>query len=147
MVLSMQNSTKFKTQNVIHFEDGIYGFETVKEFKLYQEEENAAIWSLQAAHSSYPSLIVINPLLVVPDYRPIISEYDFAKLENPLEEDLCILVVAALKKDIKESVVNLKSPILIHTQKRLGRQVIMDETDYPVRYPLFFKLHNHSQLQ
>lgn len=139
MVLATQNVTRFSTEtrNVIRFEEGIYGFENVKDFLLLQEEETATIWSLQSAASAYPSLIVVNPFIVLPDYRPVVSAEDFEKLGSPAEEDLCILTVAVIKKNLPDSVVNLKSPIVINAKLKLGKQIIMEDTDYPVRYRLF----------
>lgn len=124
-------------KNIIRFENGIYGFESVKEFILLQQDQSQTIWSLQAAHSPYPSLIVINPFLVFPDYEPALSKQDLELLGNPSREDLCFLVVAVIKQNLADSVVNLKSPIVINAVKRIGRQVILEDCGYPVRCKLF----------
>lgn len=124
-------------KNIIRFADGIYGFESVKEFVLLQQDEVQAIWSLQAADASYPSLIVVNPFLVFPDYSPVLPRADLERLGNPCGEDLCVLAVAVIKRELKDSVVNLKSPIAINVPKRIGRQVILEDSSYPVRCRLF----------
>ena len=124
-------------KNVIRFEDGIYGFESVKEFILLQQDESRTIWSLQAACAPYPSLIVINPFLVFPDYSPALSASDRERLGNPKEEDLCFLTVAVIKRELKDSVVNLKSPVVVNVPEKLGRQVILEDSSYPVRCKLF----------
>lgn len=125
------------SRTVIRFDEGMYGFESVKEYVLYQEDETQTIWSLQAAHSAYPSFIVINPLLIRKDYCPHLSPEDCRLLGNPADSDLCFLVVAVLKKNLKDSVVNLKSPVVINTRAKTGRQVILEDSDYPVRCKLF----------
>jgi flagellar assembly factor FliW len=124
-------------KNIIRFENGIYGFESVKEFILLQREPSQTIWSLQAAHAPYPSLIVINPFLVFPNYQPVLSKEDLDLLGNPEQEDLCFLAVAVLKQNLADSVVNLKSPIVINAEKKVGRQVILEDCPYPVRFKLF----------
>lgn len=124
-------------KNIIRFEEGIYGFESVREFVLLQQDEAQAIWSLQAANSPYPSLIVINPFLIFPDYHPDFSPADLERLENPDKEDLCILAVAVIKRELEDSVVNLKSPVVINVPKKIGRQVILEDSSYPVRCKLF----------
>lgn len=134
-----QNMERFKphTKTVIRFEDGIYGFESIKDYILIQEEKHAVIWSLQAACSAYPSLFVVSPFLVDRNYDPVVSEDDFEKLGRPAEEDLCVLAVAVIKRDWKQSVVNLKSPILINAGQKIGRQIILEDTEYSIRSPLF----------
>lgn len=44
-----QNMERFKphTKTVIRFEDGIYGFESIKDYILIQEEKHAVIWSFR----------------------------------------------------------------------------------------------------
>lgn len=149
MVLSAQEiqSTKTDPKNVIRFEDGIYGFENVKDYVLLQEEKTATIWSLQAAYCDYPVLYVINPFLIAKNYNPDISKEDFEKLGRPEEKDLCILAVAVIKKDLEKSVINLKSPIVINADQKIGRQIISEDSQYPVRYPLFSTLSASSHGQ
>lgn len=124
-------------QIVIHFKEGIYGFEDIKNFVLLQEDENKVIWSLQAADSPYPSLIVVDPFLVLNDYRPNLAPEDLKAIGNPQEDNLCFLAVAVIRKKLEDSVVNLKSPIVINAKLKIGKQIILDNSDYPVRYRLF----------
>ncbi len=121
---------------VLHFPDGIYGFEDVREFILLQEDDGRVIWSLQAADAPYPSLIVVDPFLVAPGYRPRLPRADRIAIGDPAE-GLCFLAVAVLRKNLADTVVNLKSPIVINPRTRTGRQVILEEGDYPVRFRPF----------
>ena len=130
-------TNKKSKKNIIRFENGIYGFESIKDFILLQRDQSQIIWSLQAANSPYPSLIVINPFLVFPDYNPTLSGHDLELLGNPSKVDLCFLTVAAIKQNLPDSVVNLKSPIVINAPKKIGQQVILEDCSYPVRCKLF----------
>lgn len=120
----------------IHFPNGIFGFEEIKDFLLRPEDSKNVIWSLQAAESDYPTLIVVDPLLIVPDYSPELTAADQKILGSPKKEDLCCLVVAVIRKKLEDSVVNLKSPVLINVKNRTGVQTILEKSDYPVRSPL-----------
>ena len=124
-------------RTVIRFEDGLYGFEDVKDYVLLQEDDSQVIWTLQAANSPIPSFIAINPFLLLKDYAPHLAEEDCRKLGNPQAEDLCFLAIAVIRRNPQESAVNLKSPVVINVRTKTGRQIIMEETDYPVRYRLF----------
>lgn len=124
-------------RTILHFNEGIYGFEDIKEYVLLQEDEAHTIWYLQAAHSEVPCLIVIDPFTVTEDYNPQLSKADLETLGNPGAEDLCFLAVAVLKEDFKESVINLKSPIVINAKTRCAKQIILENNDYPIRYKLF----------
>lgn len=131
-------------KTLIHFQNGIYGFEEVKDFVLLQEDDKKVIWSLQAADSSYPALIVLDPFLVLRDYNPHLSADDLNALGDPGPDDLCFLAVAVIRKKLADSVVNLKSPIVINVKNRKGIQVILDNSNYPVRYKPFLKFHKEA---
>jgi len=124
-------------KTIIHFPDGIYGFETIKDFILIREDEHGVIWSLRAADSPYPSLVAVDPFLVIQDYRPELNGADLRALGSPAQKDLGFLAVAVIRKNLPDSVVNLKSPIAVSVKNHLGRQVILEDSDYPVRYRLF----------
>ena len=122
---------------IIRFEDGIYGFEDIKDYVLLQEDDSQVIWTLRAAYAPCPSFIAVNPFLLVMDYKPRLTEEDFRKLGSPAEEDLCFLAIAVIRRNVQDSAANLKSPVVINAKLKTGRQIIMDDTDYPVRYRLF----------
>ena len=124
-------------RNVIRFEEGIYGFEDIREFVLLPCDGRQAVWSLRAADAPYPSLIVVDPFLIVPDYDPSPSPEDLRRLGAPGKEGLCYLAVAVIKRPLSDSVVNLKSPVVVNVRTRTGRQVILEDDRYPVRYRLF----------
>lgn len=126
-------------KNVIHFPNGIYGFEEIRDFILLQEDDSRTIWSLQAADSPYPSLIVVDPSLLLPGYAPKLGAAERRALGNPQEEDLCWLAVAVIRKKPEDTVVSLKSPLAINVKNRVGMQVILEDGDYPLRYRPFAK--------
>lgn len=121
----------------IRFPNGIYGFEDVREFLLLQEDEKQVIWSLQAASRPYPTIIVVDPALVMPGYAPKLPADALKALGNPAREDLCYLAVAVIRKKLEDSVVSLKSPIVINVKSRVGMQIVLEDGDYPLRCRLF----------
>lgn len=126
-------------KNIITFEEGILGFEDIKQYLLYQEEESKVIWSLQAANADTPSFVVIDPFSIVENYCPVLSDEDLQYFgENDLV-NLCFLCVAAIKPDLTDSVANLKAPIVIDAKTNKAKQIIMNDSEYPIRYKLFEK--------
>lgn len=143
-ISGIENAGK-DAKTVIHFEKGLYGFPTVKDYVLLQEDDIGTIWSLQAANSSVPSFIVLNPFTVIQDYSPVLPVSDYEALGSPPESDLCFLVIAVIAEQPENTVVNLKSPIVINVKTRAGKQIIMEESDYPVRYRLFGPAQNQEK--
>jgi flagellar assembly factor FliW len=126
---------------IINFPEGIYAFGNVKEFailKQNEDEESPIMW-LQAIKDEHLSFVVINPSLFIEDYHPNISEDVFKKLGVINLEDLRYFVIAIVPKNINDMTVNLKSPIIVNSVKNIAMQVILDNSDYPIRYRVFEK--------
>jgi flagellar assembly factor FliW len=133
---ALQNADE-DVRNIIYFNEGILGFEEVKEYLLYHEDDSGIIWNLQSAHSDVPSFLAVDPY-------PLVSEYNFQLSQSELDyfgetdvENFCVLVIAVIKPNLADSVVNLKAPIVIDVNTKKAKQIILENSDYPIRYKLF----------
>lgn len=130
--------TNQESRNIIIFQEGLLGFEEIREFLLFHEDEENILWSLTAANEEQiPSFIVMDPFTILADYTPKLSQRDLESLGNPNPEDLCFLVIAVIRPKLSDSVVNLKAPIVINIHNQHAKQVILEDTEYPLRYQLF----------
>lgn len=123
--------------DIIHFPQGIPGFEDIKDYVLFADEDVPFIMTLQSTTTEHPSFIVVDPYCVLTDYKPILSEADKKFFQVSHTEELKFLLVAILTDNIQESVINLKSPIAIHPEKNRAKQIILENSDYPIRFHLF----------
>lgn len=127
-------------KDLINFPDGLYAFEEYKHYVLLNydtDQKFNPIMCLQNIHSQHPSFTVMDPLYFYPQYNPKISSKDKSKIQCQDEKKLRFLVLAVVKENIYESSVNLKSPIVINSDNKMACQVILEEDDYPMRYPIF----------
>lgn len=124
-------------QNPIKFIEGIYGFEGIKEYFLEPVGDDLSVLILQSASTRVPSFVVINPFLIADNYCPVLSDEEVKTLGAKLQQELAFYVIAVVKEDYKNTVVNLKSPIVINPKLRLAKQIILDNCDYPIRFAIF----------
>lgn len=125
--------------DIIHFENGLYGFEDVHEYVLINHDDHGAIMTLQPVQGSVPQFVLLDPFTVVHSYAPRLSKADL-KLCGGLEgEELKYLVIAVVKENYLETVVNLKSPIVLNPITHNARQVIVENEDYSMQHPVFDK--------
>jgi len=59
---------------VIRMKDGMLGFEHLKRYKLFIQDEKIPFWWLQSVEDGSVAFVVINSLGVKPDYEPVISD-------------------------------------------------------------------------
>jgi flagellar assembly factor FliW len=80
---------------------------------------------------------VFDPFEIIEGYDPIVENSDLRFLGCKDASDLRFFVIAVVPDDITKITVNLKSPIVVNKQDRRARQVILANSDYPIRFPIF----------
>jgi len=126
-------------QDILKFDKGLYGFESVTEYILLSEDENSPVLLLQPIRGQVPSFVVVDPYAVYPQYDPQMSKEDLHAFSEGDARDLRFLLIAALKDNPEESAVNLKSPVVIDSKTKKARQGILENQDYPIRYRFLSK--------
>ena len=78
---------------------------------------------------------LVAPPLAVVDYRVEIRSGDRAALE--LDDERSALIYVILNRgDGGGLTINLQGPLVFNPIRRLGRQLVLTSSRYPVRYPL-----------
>ncbi len=125
--------------DIIRFPNGLFSFEDEHEFVLLSPlGQNIYPMWLQSVSNSDLCLIVFNPLDFDAGYRVTVDKVDLECVDINEADAIDYLVIAVIPQDVKESVVNLKAPIVINSTKNIAVQVITAE-DYPIRHPAFAK--------
>ncbi len=115
---------------------GILGFEQMKQYLLIANPEEEPFRWLQVKDNAALAFVVIDPFLVVPDYRPDIpqADVDFLGLANP--EEAALLNIVTLH-GANRATVNLKGPVVVNRTTGVGKQVILaNAAEYSVQHPL-----------
>lgn len=125
---------------ILTFENGIMGFESCKRYTiLYNNEsgERPVISWLQSLDEQGLALPVISPLFAKEDYNPLIEDELLAGLGKLTEDNQVIFVTLTVPKDLTKMTANLKAPIVINADTRRGCQIIVENSDYVVKYPVY----------
>lgn len=131
----------------LHFENGLIGFPGLKNFFLIRDEEKASsvINWLQSVEERALALPVMDPLKVVETYNPMFEDELLKPLGELKEDNLMALVTVTVPRDIEKISVNLQAPILINADTKQACQLILEDGDYPVRYPIYELLNNKNE--
>ena len=130
---------------IVTFEHGIMGFESFRKFTLIfsiDGEEKSKIAWLQSVEEPGLALPVVNPFVVKEDYDPIIQDDLLIPLGDVTNENVVVLLVVTVPSDVSKTTANLKAPIIINSDTRLGAQIIVENEDYQIKYPV---VRHHSE--
>lgn len=120
---------------VLSFPVGIPGFERCRHFVLLSSEEWHPLQCLQALDGPPASFLVVEPRLVLADFRCVLSEADRTRLQVDEQSPVLWLSLVTVTADEPPSV-NLRAPIVINPARMLGYQVMPSDSAYPMRFPL-----------
>ncbi len=118
---------EYDPSHVLSFPAGMIGFEDLHRYILINDEDSKPfLWlvSLEDGEIAFP--------LIIPSL--IAEEYEIAGVQ---ETDTTTLTVVALRDNIEESTVNLRSPVLIDNKTQMGKQIVLENDRYPFQHPLF----------
>lgn len=142
----MRIKTKFfgeieiSDDKIITFENGIIGFPELKRFALLHDEErgdSVGVRFLQSVEEPGFSMPVMNPLLVKPDYDPEVEDELLASAGNINSDNLLVLVTVTIPGDLTKMSVNLQGPFVINVEEHRGCQIIVENDNYPVKFPVY----------
>ena len=125
---------------IITFENGIIGFPELKHFTLLHDDEagtDAGIRFLQSMEEPGFAMPVMDPLIVKQDYDPVVEDELLAGIGELNENNLLVIDTVTVPSDLTKMSVNLQGPIIINVEKRLAVQLIVENKDYPVKYPIY----------
>ena len=138
---------EIEDSKIIEFPNGIIGFPDLKRFTLMFDEEkgSGSIKWLQSIEEPEFALPVLDPLVVCPDYKPMVDKEEVTKIGDLAEDDLLILVTVTVPHDLSKMTVNLMGPIIINSKDMKASQTIVENEDYPVKFPIYDILQKNKE--
>lgn len=136
-------------EKVITFEKGLIGFEDCKRYTIIfdaEKEREASILWLQSLDNVALALPVMKPEYVCPGYDPVVEDELIHSLGNNIENaELLVVVTLTVPADIRQMTCNLKAPIIINVDTLKGIQLIADNEEYLVRFPIYDLLNEKKE--
>jgi flagellar assembly factor FliW len=121
---------------LFEFQPGLGSFEQYHHYALIVDAESPVEW-LQSVDEPSVGFPLIEPFLFYPDYAFELRDADAEALglENP--EQAIVRCVLTVREAAEEITANLLAPVLLNQRTGRGRQVVLQEGDMPLRYPVF----------
>lgn len=123
---------------IITFPKGILGFPNHKHYVLLDPENQTPLKILQSTDDPGLAFIVANPMDVKPDYEIELFDNDMEEIK--LTEDnvsaLVYLVIITIPTEVARMTANLKGPLIINSESRLAKQLVLDSKKYDLKYHL-----------
>ena len=118
---------------ILTFPHGILGLDNCRHWVLLADAHNDALAWLQSTTRPDVALAVVSPRRYVPGYQVRVTRGELKSLDLADLRQAEVLVIVS--RNEFELTLNLKAPLVINLQQRLGRQVISN-ADQLVQHPV-----------
>ncbi|TDL78930.1 flagellar assembly protein FliW [Peribacillus frigoritolerans] len=121
----------------ITFEHGIPGFIEEKHFIMLPLEEGSSFFILQSIQSQNTAFVVTSPFFFFKDYEFDLDESskELLMIESP--DDVEVFVILTVSDPFTNSTANLQGPLILNKGKRLGKQLILNKSEYTTKHRLW----------
>ena len=122
-----------EADDILLFPSGLPGLDDLHHWILLADAENDALAWLQCISRPDIALAVVSPRRFVADYQVRVARSELTPLQLDADSEAHVVVVVG--KNELSLTLNLKAPLIINLQRRLGRQVIVND-DQPLQFEL-----------
>jgi len=137
------NTTRFgevriDLSRIIHFPEGILGFPDEKRFVILEHKPGSPFCWLQSVDTPELAFVMMDPLLVKDDYLTGLPAPEKQMLEGEGEGKYALFSFVTIPRgEVQKMTINLLGPIFIDVESKIGRQLVLANSDYDTRYPVF----------
>lgn len=122
-------------ENVIHFQEGLPGFEKVKEYVvIHNEDQESPFHWLQSVDQPSLAFVIVNPFEIKKDYEIDLDDTMLKSIEVRNQKDMAVFSIVVVPDEMSKMSMNLKAPVIINPKAKKGMQVILDSDTYSVRH-------------
>ena len=126
-------------QKKITFPQGLFGFESFKDFVLMEAEQQPFYW-LQSLDVEQIAFVLINPFLFRPDYEMNIDNEELIPIGITDPGKALIFSIVTIPADGSPMTANLQGPLIINRDNKLGLQAILTDTRWKTKHDILAEM-------
>ena len=132
-------SVEVNENQKISFPQGLFGFESFKEYVLMDSEREPFFW-LQSLDMEQVAFILINPFLFRPDYEMNIDNEDLNPIGITDPGKALIFSIVTVPADGGPLTANLQGPLVINRDNRVGIQAVLTDSRWKTKHDIVAEL-------
>ena len=130
-------SLDVQEDQVITLVEGLLGFSECTRFMLFSDEIGEPFQWMQSLDMAPLAFVVVDPALILPNYRFALHKEKISGLDAERVEDLQVYVIVTMAANILDITVNLQGPVVVNKTNLVGMQIVLNDPAFSTRHPLF----------
>jgi flagellar assembly factor FliW len=126
--------------DIVTFNEGLLGFSELRRFVLLDDPNDEIFAWLQSCEKPAIAFPILEPELFSDKFGPTITKGDLQAIGLTGKEGMRLFTIITIPEDPTQMTANLKAPIAVNISSRLAKQVVVQENDYQIKFPIFTEL-------
>ncbi len=126
---------EYHPDNLLHFPEGLIGFENLRDFIVMPNEKEGPLFWIQSVDDPQIAFVMTDPSNFFPEYKVVATPTERTKLGIAAEDEVYCLSVVTVPPDRKITL-NLMAPVLYAASSNRALQTILEKSPYSTRHPL-----------
>ncbi|MBW2010814.1 MAG: flagellar assembly protein FliW [Deltaproteobacteria bacterium] len=124
-------------KRVVQFPEGLLGFPAQKDYVILEHKPESPFFWLQSLTDADLAFVVIDPFLVKKDYLKELPSAEKRIFEGLEEGKVTVLALVTIRQGNETPItMNLMGPLVIDTETRTGKQIILANPCYTCKHPV-----------
>lgn len=126
--------------DLVTFAEGLFGFENLKKYFVVDPGDSTLILWLQSTEEEKVAFPIIEPKIFKPDYIAKLLPADLNGLELESLQAAKLYCILTVPSNVTEMSANLKAPIVINSAKKIGKQIVLQDSKVSVKHEMYKEL-------
>lgn len=131
---------ELKSEDVLTFNEGLLGFQNLRQFVLLDDPNDDIFAWLQSCEVPGVAFPVLEPELFGHKYASSLNRTDFESLKMQAGQTPAFLSIITIPDDPTLMTANIKAPIVINLELKIARQCVLQDNNLAIKEPIFTKL-------
>lgn len=133
-------SLDIPSDKLITFPDGLLGFENLTRYAILEHDSGTPFKWLQSVDEPDLAFVIVDPYEFKPDYAVELGRDDVVKLGLKEPGAAAVYVLVVIPNNPAAMTANLQGPLVLNSERRVGRQVVLADGRYSTRQPILEEL-------
>lgn len=127
---------EIQKEETLKFPFGIPGFSDEKQFIVLPLNNESPFFILQSVKTQQLVFVMAIPFVFFQDYEFDLDDKTIEQLQIKSERDVTVYTILTVQDPFENTTANLQAPVVINRKERLGKQVILSNTNYKTKHLL-----------
>ena len=128
---------EYLEDDIITLSSPLLGFPDLQDFLIISDDNSYPFLWFQSVEDADICFILIETNTFFKDYNPDIPKRELKVIAISDKKEMKLFSIVVVPTDPKLSTANLRAPLVVNFEKKLAKQIILDDDAYKIKMPLF----------